>query len=261
VSPTKGPDAVTVFDAAGVSGCTTGSSITCSPLFATTDQSGGSIAVSGGRLFDTENFGTQVFDATGVTGCTNKICSRLSVLDMAFPSISGTTAYSTGGAFDLTSTTDCSRGCEPTWFYRGAVTPLALAPAVAAGRVFVADSVNATPLGVDAFDASGQSCSGSPRTCAPLARLLTVGEPEGVAATASLVFVSTANTFNGGAAAISAFDLAGAASCSGTPKTCQPLRSITLPVSVGFPGRPSVANGLVAVSGDAGGINVFALPK
>ena len=35
----------------------------------------------------------------------------------------------------------------------------------------------------------------------------------------------------------------------------------TLPISVRFPATPSITNGLVAVSGQTGGIDVFGLPN
>ncbi|MGZ6994815.1 MAG: hypothetical protein ACXVIM_06355, partial [Acidimicrobiia bacterium] len=168
-------------------------------------------------------------------------------------------------AFDLDSTVPCSPmlGCLPSWSMTLATTPVAVPPAVAAGHVFVPETVVVAPTAdVEVFDAAGtQSCGGAPRVCTPLFRLVTGSSAQGVAATASLAFVSTTGTQLAPAPTLKAYDLAGVNGCSGTPGACQPLKSLVLPSGIGFPFPPSVANGLVAVSGDGGGINVFAIPQ
>ena len=265
VSTPSTPDAITVFDAAGVTGCTSGTTTTCSPIFSTTAPSGGGpIAVAGNRLVERENFGVQVFDAAGIVGCANQICAPQRVIQgPGFPSISGTTIYGAGGAFDLNTPGGCPfLGCDLTWNTTLAATPLSVPPTVAAGRVYIPETVVVTPTAdVEVFDAAGnQSCSGDPRVCTPLFRFVTNSSVQGIAATASLAFISTARTQISDAS-LMAFDLFGVQGCAGTPGACDPLWRMPLSSELGFPSPPTVTNGLVAVSGDEGGIQVFAIPQ
>ena len=115
---------------------------------------------------------------------------------------------------------------------------------------------------MEIFDAAGvTNCSGTPKRCTPIGRLLTGFGTQRVSATAGLVFVSAARTQETPGPRVLVFDLAGVNGCTGTPSACQPLKSLPLPDSFGFPYGISVANGIVAVAGDGGAVHVFALPQ
>jgi hypothetical protein len=113
------------------------------------------------------------------------------------------------------------------------------APAVANGVVYVG-VYGAAGAEVAAFDAAGStSCSGTPKTCAPLwtsTKLVTATSP----AVVNGVLYVFSNT------KLLAFDAAGSTNCSGTPKICSPLWSSV--ATSGFTGSsPAVANGVVYV--------------
>ncbi len=269
VNSPSGPNAVTVFDAHGVQGCSGSAPATCSARFRTAEPSGNVIAVDATHLVASSAVGNRVFDATGVNGCSSGVCSTLRVLTgLGFASLSGAQAYGAGGSGELDGTPACTGppiDCPPAWSTtRAGTLDHAMDPVVAAGRLFVAEGFAADNKAyVEAFDAAGQQgCAGAPKQCAALAQFDTnEGYPYGVSATATLLFASSAAT-QASSAKVLAWDLSADAGCSGAPKRCMPLWSATLDTSfVGFPAAPTVVNGLVAVGGDGGGVQVFAIPQ
>ena len=107
-----------------------------------------------------------------------------------------------------------------------------------------------------AFDTAGTvGCPGtSPKTCSPLWTSGDLGGPVtgSPAVSGGLVFVATPG------ARLLAFDAAGATGCSGTPKTCTPVWSATLPGSATT--AATVADGrvfVVSAAGAADALSVF----
>jgi PQQ-like domain len=175
------------------------------------------------------------------------------------PLISGGILYVDNGtlyAFDATG----ARGCSAT---PAACTPLWTAPtadftslAVADGAVFVTDQD-----GVQAFSAAGtRGCSGSPKVCVPLWATsinvstglgFTPGRGSPVVAGGVLYVPGYGDGLvpSKGGALVAAFDAAGTAGCSGTPRVCVPLWTTTaLPVSTGNSGSPTVAGGVLYIA-------------
>jgi hypothetical protein len=270
VSTPGNPSAITVFDANGTQGCSGTAPATCTALFRTVEGSGGVIAVDATHLVASASFGSRVFDPAGVDGCSAGVCNPIRFLDLAFVSLSGGRAYAAGGASELDGTTGCTGSpplCPSAWLTTRTGTTLdhAMDPVVAAGRSFVAEGLAPDDTTyVEAFDAAGQQgCSGAPRHCAPLAQFDTnQGYPYGVSATGTLLFASSASTPDSPPKVV-AWDLAASTGCVGAPSRCVPLWAGLLdPATLaGFPAAPTVVNGLVAVGGDGGGIQVFAIPQ
>ncbi len=270
VSTPSTPNAVTTFDANGVHGCTTGATKTCTSLFHTTEPSGGgTFAVDATHIVVTAAGGLKVYDATGTSGCTAGACNPVRTFtDLSFPSLAGNVAYATFGAADLTSTTGCAGvppSCTIAWKTALSLPSAAVSPAVAAGRLFVGespDSATGTAY-VESFDAAGQQgCAGSPKVCSPLVQFDTNGgATQGVSVTGTLLFASTASTPQS-PAKVAAWDLAANVGCVGAPLRCVPLWTGLIDTSlVGFPVAPSVVNGVVAVSGNSGGIQTWVIPQ
>jgi outer membrane protein assembly factor BamB len=115
-------------------------------------------------------------------------------------------------------------------------------PAVANGKVYVSDADHK----LYAFGATGTtSCSGSPKSCAPLwtaAMGGTILELSSPAVANGVVYVGSDDH------KVYAFDAAGTTNCSGSPKSCTPLWTATTGDFVGS--SPTVANGVVYVGSD-----------
>jgi PQQ-like domain len=180
--------------------------------------------------------------------------------DVSAPLISGGILYvdKANGldAFDATG----ARGCSAT---PAACTPLWTAPtanfdgmAVADGDVFVTDAE-----GIQAFSAAGtRGCSGSPEVCVPLWATsisdttgpgFTPGRGSPVVAGGVLYVPGYGDGIapGQGGALVAAFDAAGTAGCSGTPRICTPLWTTTaLPSSTGNSGSPTVAGGVLYIA-------------
>jgi PQQ-like domain len=156
-------------------------------------------------------------------------------------------------AFDATGASHCSAAptaCTPLW-----TAPAALSEGmtVADGEVFVTDAE-----GIQVYDAAGSdNCSGTPKVCAPLWTVNANG-PGFVPGAGSPVVANGVLYVPGygdgaapalGGAYVGAFDAAGKAGCSGTPKVCVPMWTTTgIPESSGNTGSPSVANGVLYIA-------------
>jgi hypothetical protein len=268
VSTPANPSSVSVFDAAGIAGCTTTAPRQCSSLYTTGGPliSGG-FSVGDGKLV-VNTAGVAVYDAAGVEGCSNGVCQPLFLAaDQFSPSIAGGRIYSPGTAFELASGPTCVPpmppfGCAPSWRMRLASDPLRSPPVVAAGQVYIGESILGQPTAdIEVFDAAGVAgCSGTPRVCMPQARLVHGASTLAVSATKSLVFATTAATQQVDRPRLHAFALASPTTCTGSvPRTCPPLWSADLRLDSFSPNVISIANGIVVVSYDGGSFDVFAL--
>jgi serine/threonine-protein kinase len=208
------------FDATGATHCSAAPT-TCTPLWKAPTAYFDGMTIANGDVFVTDAEGVQAFSATGSAGCsgTPKVCD---------PLWDTSTHISTGPAF----------------------TPGPGAPVFANGVVYVPGYGDGRALGlggayVAAFGAAGsRNCSTTAigKTCTPL--WTTTGLP-----------VSTGNT---GSPAIAngvlyianqtlyAFDAAGSANCSGTPKVCAPLWTAATSSGPTY-AAPAVADGTVYV--------------
>jgi outer membrane protein assembly factor BamB len=265
------------FDAAGTTNCS-GVPKTCSPLWTSTPTSTGvglsSPVVARGVVYlgsdgSSANPATlYAFDAAGATKCSGvpKTCAPLwsaalgsgarsspailgSVLYIGFDNPSGS-IFGGLAAFDANGVTNCSgvpKTCVPLW-----TGPMPFAvfstPAVAHGVVYVANNGLALrPTSLYAFDAAGGTahCSGTgpTKTCAPLwTAPLPTDVNSSPAVAAGTVWIG------GGNGRLYAFDAGGNTNCSGSPKTCTPLR-IAVPTTAGSIGfsSPTIASGVIYV--------------
>jgi outer membrane protein assembly factor BamB len=99
---------------------------------------------------------------------------------------------------------------------------------------------------VDAFDATGASCSGSPKVCTPRWTAVSPSEPTGLAVADGHLFAGTADGH------LEVFDATGADGCTGVPLVCAPLWSAEDDPGVAM-NAPTIANGvvvMVSVNGD-----------
>jgi outer membrane protein assembly factor BamB len=205
------------------------------------------------------------FDANGKANCsgTPKTCAPLWTaptggLVYSSPAVANGVVYVGSSdnnlyAFDANGKVHCAgtpKTCAPLWTAPtgGAVTS---SPAVADGVIYVGSDDNK----LYAFDANGKvHCAGTPKSCAPL----WTGVPVGAATTHSSPAVGNGVVYLSSAAGgcnrlfciaweqLSAFDAAGTAGCSGTPKTCSPLW--TTKVTGGYvDSSPAIANGVLYV--------------
>jgi outer membrane protein assembly factor BamB len=238
---------VVAFDAKGQAGCT-GTPKTCVPLWTGTAscEAGASAClllsapvVAGGAVY------------VGVTSA-------------------GTCCLASVQAFDAVGSVGCSgnpKTCTPLRKYvvdcQAAFTCQVSPAAVARGVVYVGSESDQQDFGnrgdLFAFDATGSvGCSGSPVTCTPLWTAPTEGVRGSPAVANGKVYV-TDSSFpipdNGSpTGSVRAFDAAGVTGCSGTPKTCAALWSVTLgPIF----GSPAVARGSVYVGALNGNLHVL----
>jgi outer membrane protein assembly factor BamB len=154
-------------------------------------------------------------------------------------------------AFDANRVTNCSgvpKTCVPLW--TGAM-PFVVnsTPAVANGVVYIANNgIGLTPTSLYAFDAVAGTarCSGTgpTKTCTPLwTALLPTDTNSSPAVAGGTVWIGASDN------RLYAFDAAGNTKCSGTPKTCTPLRIAAPPIrpgSIGF-SSPTIASGVIYI--------------
>ena len=184
------------FDATGAAGCAD-IPTTCTPLWTAATAYFDSMTVADGKVFVTDAEGVQAFDAAGTTNCsgTPKACN---------PLWTTSTNISTGPAF----------------------VPGTGSPVVANGVLYVpgyGDGLVPRQGGayVDAFDPAGSTgCSGTPVVCGPMWTTSGVPGSDGndgsPAIAGGVLYIANGKT-------LYAFDAAGSAGCSGTPKACAPL--------------------------------------
>ncbi len=206
------------FSASGASHCSAAPT-TCTPLWTAATAYFDGMVIADGAVFVTDAEGVQAFDAAGSRNCsgTPKVCA---------PLWATSTHTATGPQF----------------------TPGPGSPVVANGILYVPGYGDGLPLGtggayVSAFDAAGsKGCSGSPVVCVPM--WTTTGLPESVGNTGSpaisngVIYIANGTLY--------AFDAAGSAKCSGTPKVCAPLWTAATSGSPTY-SAPAVANGTVYV--------------
>jgi hypothetical protein len=271
-----------VYDAAGVTGCTTTAGTkTCAPLWSTYQPTGfytagsplvvnGIVYVAGaGNGIPLTNGGALVsaFDAAGSTNCGGapKVCTPLWTTIGQPASTGGATdsptvvngvlyigANRTLFAFDANGGQGCDgpapNVCSPLWTAPHS-SALSASPVVANGMVYVvADN---GPL--SAYDAAGvQRCSGTPKTCAPLWTANVPGTATVAVGKGMLYQVS-----QGGM--LSVFDADASTGCdSATPKVCVPLWTAHQNLTGYSTGSsPAVANGLVYYVDQAGRFGAF----
>ena len=229
---------LSVYDAAGVKGCTGDLPPACdAPLWtaavpAATQHSSPTV-VNGTVYLGGSDGKVYAFDAKGVTSCVAQDfgtrCSPLRTYAAggpvaSSPAVVNNILYVTAGpagrtlyAFDAVGTTSCSgtpTSCAPLW--SATLGGVASDPTVAAGQVYV----GAGNGKIYAFDAAGAtSCSGSPLVCAPLWTATLSGASSSISTPAYANGVLYATSADGRLYAVSATGT----SCSGTPVTCAPL--------------------------------------
>jgi outer membrane protein assembly factor BamB len=270
------PNQIEAFDASGKS-CS-GTPVSCAALWTSTVFAKFTgMTIADGEVFVDTFDGLLVFDANGNDGCTGtpKVCAPIWE-DPAFsgegtpvatngpnglvyiPGSGGASPLSMGGAFvaafDVNGT-GCPvigrvKTCAPLWTTTGVPPSQSYnkGPAVANGVLFI-NSGGFGTASVLAFDATGNSCSGTPKVCAPL----WTGP---IAGSISDTPPAVANgTVYVGGSVLSAFDVNGTG-CPviGGVKTCAPLW--TAP-SGGSGGTPAVANGVVYTVGAGGVLSAF----
>ena len=147
---------------------------------------------------------------------------------------SGTTPFKLE-AFDAKGVTKCSgapTNCKPLW--TGAIFGAGASLNIANGVVYVVSGGGR----LYAFDAAGvKGCKGAPKACTPLWTA-----SSGLRSGAASMTIANGFVFAAGSGdRVVAFDAAGAKGCTGKPKTCKPLWS----VSGAF---PAVAGGVLYVS-------------
>jgi outer membrane protein assembly factor BamB len=120
-------------------------------------------------------------------------------------------------------------------------------PAVVNGVVYIGSEDGK----LYAFDAAGNtSCSGVPKTCAPLWTASTGSIIESSPAVVNgVVYIGSED------GKLYAFDAAGNTNCSGTPKVCSPLW--TASTATLSDSSPTVAQGVVYIGGENGNLYAF----
>ena len=130
------------------------------------------------------------------------------------------------------------RACDPLWTGAAGTAIAYSSPAIANGVVYIGSWQG----NLYAFDAAGVTgCSGTPKTCTPLwtASMMGASIASSPTIAAGVVYVGGTND------KLYAFDAAGVAGCSGSPKTCAPLWTAT--TGSWIEASPAVANGVVYI--------------
>ena len=217
------------FDATGATDCSAAPTA-CTPLWTAPTAYFQGMAIANGDVFVTDAEGVQAFAAAGSKNCsgTPKVCA---------PLWATSTHTSTGPAF----------------------TPGSGSPVVVGGVLYVPGYGDGRALSsggayVAAFDAAGSTgCSGSPVVCVPM--WTTTGLPASTGNTGSpaigangILYIANQTLY--------AFDAAGSANCSGTPKVCAPLWTAATSNS-STSSAPAVANGTVYVGSSGSKLYAF----
>jgi outer membrane protein assembly factor BamB len=258
VDPGDGADAVYAFDAAGSTNCS-GSPKTCAPLW--TAPTGGDVfsppTVAGGVVYVASDDGNlYAFDAAGNTNCSGspKTCGPLWTGSLigtnqnhTSPAVAGGVVYVaiaavevTGEefsgllAFDAAGNTNCSgtpKTCNSLWGASLSNNFVVSSPAAAGGVVYVGDGDGK----LHAFDAA----NGTRLWIAPIGGSGAPSIASSPAVANGVVYVGSKDN------KLYAFDAAGSTNCSGSPKTCAPLWTVTTGDRI--VSSPAVANGVVYV--------------
>lgn len=250
------------FDERGQESCT-GSPRTCAPLWtAAANTFISSPAVANGVVyigsFDKKLY---AYDAAGTAGCsgTPKTCAPLwsgtanDPTSASSPAVANGVVYISAGrnlyAFDAGGSTGCSgtpKACQPLWTAAAGGGDFNFSsPTIANGVVYI----GSTDGNLYAFDAGGATgCSGTPKTCQPLWTTAATGGPMSFSSPA----VANGRVYVGASddGKLYAFDAAGTAGCSGTPKRCAPLW--TGPTGGYIYSSPAVASGVVYIGSKDG---------
>jgi outer membrane protein assembly factor BamB len=223
------------FDATGAS-CS-GTPKTCSPLW-------------------TAPTGSPVYSSPAVANGVVYVASGFLLPGEVFPGTPAAKLY----AFDATGA-NCMgtpKTCAPLWTGTQTGTwGVGTSPAVANGVVYVGSvSCGCGPfisIGesfLDAFDATGANCTGTPKMCAPLWTTPVNGnfmDSSPAVANGTVYFPGDdccGDRVNG-------YNAAGTTGCSGTPKTCSPVWTSAAVVGISgwWNSSPAVANGDVYIGG------------
>jgi outer membrane protein assembly factor BamB len=203
------------------------------------------------------------FDAKGAKNCagTPTACTDLwtGVTPSGFqihssPAVSGGRVYvatddSFVYAFDAKGVTNCGGSpttCTPLASFQTSSTARS-SPTIANGVLYVGSSHDT----IEAFDANGvTNCSGTPLVCAPLWRgsapAIIGGQISTPAVGHGLVYVGARDGH------LYAYDAAGVAGCSGSPKVCIPVWSANISTNANIESSPTVAGDLVYIGSTAG---------
>jgi outer membrane protein assembly factor BamB len=262
---------LSAFSASGTANCS-GTPKTCSPIWTArtpTPSYLSSPAVVNGVIYvgaSDSNFSAghvYAFSALGTTNCsgTPKTCEPLWASSNVGPIVSSP-AVANGVvyvgsmdknlyAFSAAGTADCAgspKYCAPLWIGPTGGIIYASAPALAYNAVYV----GAADGKLYSFGTSGTAnCTGTPKTCAPLWTGAT-GSPiddSSPAVANGIVYVGSVNNN------LYAFAADGSTNCSGTPRTCTPLR--TLAATGIINSSPAVADGVVYITTESNMLYAF----
>jgi outer membrane protein assembly factor BamB len=255
------------FDVAGT-GCGGGG---CAPLF--TGVTGGAVqsspAVANGTVYVGSDDGKlYAFDANGSQNCNASHVCQPRFVGPTGGALRSSPAVADGRvfvgsedfklyAFDANGSTNCSGSptatCSPLWT-AATTNTLVSSPAVANGVVYIG-TVAGGSFGarLNAYDAAGSTnCSGTPRTCNPLwssGNLGTIGSTP-ISVAHGVVYIDIVVGVTSFVGKVFAFDASAPATlCSGTPKLCNPLWSVTASNGDPLGSAPAIADGFVYVTG------------
>ncbi len=218
------------------------------------------VGADGGNLF--------AFDALGATGCNAQhVCLPLWRAPTggpvkSSPSVANGRVFvgSQDGklyAFDAAGNTGCVAGrqriCSPLWTATTA-NFVDSSPAVVNGVVYVgSDAGGSTAARLNVYDAAGSTnCSGTPRTCQPLwtSDALGIFGETPVSVANGVIYIEIATGIFSFVGSVHAFDASTpAAHCSGVPKVCTALWSVTPAGGDALGSAPSVADKFLYVGG------------
>ncbi|MFN8041202.1 MAG: PQQ-binding-like beta-propeller repeat protein [Acidimicrobiales bacterium] len=238
-----------VVDLSSGAGCT-GSPSICPVTWSAVGQSSvvrvgpvGAAAVANGTLYlqganavgGTLVAGLYAFDAAGVEGCSGvpKQCLARWTGDLGVPLDKSTSTGATPPVVDGVVYAVAS--------WQTAAPPPGQFIGTGVAKVVV-------------FDAAGvQGCAGTPKVCQPLWTAPLTGNAERVwtapAVAGGRLYVPTES-------GVSVFDAKGVAGCTGTPKVCSPIATMSFGSAAGTRGGVTIANG-VAYVGSMDGLFAF----
>jgi hypothetical protein len=257
---------IQAFDAAGQDGCS-GAPKMCVPQWTAV---GSYPAVANGKLYTSgrtaDGYEVRAYDALGVSGCSGspKTCTpywigrqaNIGIFNWVTPPTvangyvwigvrTDSDPGTSGGlfGFDATGAQNCSgtpKVCTPNW--RAPTDAVDFPPAVAGNTLYTTSrylngSTFASSSRLLAFDIA--SCTDVHALCTPTWSADIGFRPQGYGIANGVVYLSNVG---GGPLGLMAFDAAGHAGCSGSPRTCTPLSSM---LTSAVPTSPVIVNGNV----------------